>query len=121
LDPECDILVSQNSCFFQICQLVPLRCGVRDTAVAEDLDGASKIAYEGRQRRRVVTLAGQLIETSGTMSGGGNKPKGGRMRMGTAAPVVGMDAEESAAAVAEVGLYKLTHSLKAPWYQPLHI
>ena len=75
--------------------------GVRDTAVADDLDAASKIAYEGRQRRRVVTLAGQLIETSGTMSGGGNKPKGGRMRTGTAAPVVGMDAEESAAAVAE--------------------
>ena len=75
--------------------------GVRDTAVADDLDGASKIAYEGKQRRRVVTLAGQLIETSGTMSGGGNKPKGGRMRTGTAAPVVGMDAEESAAAVAE--------------------
>lgn len=76
--------------------------GVRDTAVADDLDGASKIAYEGRQRRRVVTLAGQLIETSGTMSGGGSRPKGGRMRTGTAAPVFGgADAEESAVAVAE--------------------
>ena len=50
--------------------------GVRDTAVADDLDGASKIAYEGKTRKRVVTLAGQLIETSGTMSGGGPSPGG---------------------------------------------
>ncbi len=75
--------------------------GVRDTAVADDLDAASKIAYEGKSgRKRVVTLAGQLIETSGTMSGGGSKPKGGRMRTGTAAPATADDAEESAAAVA---------------------
>lgn len=77
--------------------------GVRDTAVADDLDAASAIAYGGARRRRVVTLAGQLIETAGTMSGGGAKPKGGRMRVGDAASPPGAeeDAESSAAAVAE--------------------
>ena len=77
--------------------------GVRDTAVADDLDAASAIAYGGARRRRVVTLAGQLIETAGTMSGGGAKPKGGRMRVGDAVSPPGAeeDAESSAAAVAE--------------------
>jgi structural maintenance of chromosome 4 len=37
--------------------------GVRETAVADDLDTASKIAYEGRQRRRVVTLAGRGLHS----------------------------------------------------------
>ena len=46
---------------------------VRETAVAEDLDQAGRIAY-GAKRHRVVTLKGQVIETSGTMSGGGSKP-----------------------------------------------
>jgi hypothetical protein len=84
-----------NALHVQLYALARLLHGVRDTA--------SRIAYEGSQRRRVVTLAGQLIETSGTMSGGGNKPRGGRMCTGASAPVIGavMDAEESAAAVAE--------------------
>eukprot|EP00899_Mesostigma_viride_P022586 jgi/Mesvir1/3511/Mv11989-RA.2 len=53
---------------------------LKDTVVAAELDQASRIAY-GRDPRfkRVVTLDGQLIETSGTMSGGGGKPKGGKM------------------------------------------
>ena len=51
--------------------------GVRNTLVAKDLDQANRIAY-GKQRYRVVTLKGELIETSGTMSGGGSRPlKGG--------------------------------------------
>ena len=75
--------------------------GVRDTAVSDDLDSASKIAYDGDTRRRVVTLSGQLIETTGTMSGGGNKPKGGRMRVGNAAPVSDADAENNEAAIEE--------------------
>ena len=87
--------------------------GVRDTAVADDLDGASKIAYEGKTRKRVVTLAGQLIETSGTMSGGGAKPKGGRMRTGTAAPAPAGDeaaaAAEVAAAEKELKTASVTH------------
>ncbi|KAB0799073.1 hypothetical protein PPYR_06953 [Photinus pyralis] len=51
---------------------------LRDTLVANDLDQASRIAY-GKQRYRVVTLTGQLIETTGTMSGGGKTVSRGRM------------------------------------------
>jgi len=45
---------------------------LRDTLVANDLEQANRIAF-GKQRFRVVTLEGQLIDKSGTMSGGGNK------------------------------------------------
>lgn len=51
---------------------------LRDTLVAKDLDQASRIAY-GEQRYRVVTLGGQIIETTGTMSGGGKTVSRGRM------------------------------------------
>ncbi|XP_066152945.1 structural maintenance of chromosomes protein 4 isoform X2 [Euwallacea fornicatus] len=51
---------------------------LRDTLVAEDLEQASRIAY-GTRRYRVVTLKGDLIETSGTMSGGGKRVLRGRM------------------------------------------
>lgn len=53
---------------------------LRNTLVATNLDQASKIAYGGQQRHRVVTLKGEIIEVQGTMSGGGNPLKG---RMGT--------------------------------------
>lgn len=46
-----------------------------DTLVAKDVDQASRIAY-GARRFRVVTLDGVLIDTSGTMSGGGQKARG---------------------------------------------
>ncbi|PKI84799.1 hypothetical protein MVES_000865 [Malassezia vespertilionis] len=49
-----------------------------DTLVARDLQQASRIAY-GKRRWRVVTEDGQLIDKSGTMSGGGAKPKQGLM------------------------------------------
>lgn len=52
--------------------------GVHNTLVANDLEQANRIAY-GARRWRVVTLAGQLIDTSGTMSGGGSKPMKGLM------------------------------------------
>lgn len=51
---------------------------LRDTLVATDLDQANRIAY-GAKRWRVVTLAGQMFETSGTMSGGGSQPQRGGM------------------------------------------
>ncbi|ENN71991.1 hypothetical protein YQE_11282, partial [Dendroctonus ponderosae] len=51
---------------------------LRDTLVAKDLEQASRIAY-GARRYRVVTLNGDLIETSGTMSGGGTRVSRGRM------------------------------------------
>ncbi len=53
---------------------------LHDTLVAKDLDEATRIAYTGETRHRVVTLEGQLIDTSGTMSGGGNKVASGGMK-----------------------------------------
>ncbi|KAF5748995.1 structural maintenance of chromosomes protein 4 [Tripterygium wilfordii] len=51
-----------------------------NTVVAKDLDQAARIAYgNNHEFRRVVTLDGSLFEKSGTMSGGGNKPRGGKM------------------------------------------
>ena len=52
---------------------------IRDTIVAENLDQANRIAFRGQRRWRVVTLAGQLIDSSGTMSGGGNHVARGGM------------------------------------------
>lgn len=50
---------------------------LQNTLVANDLDQANRIAY-GARRWRVVTLDGQLIDLSGTMSGGGTRvAKGG--------------------------------------------
>ncbi|KAG0697734.1 RecF/RecN/SMC N terminal domain-containing protein [Suillus ampliporus] len=53
--------------------------GVGNTLVAENLDQANRIAFGGSRRWRVVTLAGQLIDSSGTMSGGGNHVSRGGM------------------------------------------
>lgn len=47
-----------------------------DTLVAKDIDQANRIAY-GKKRWRVVTLAGEMFETSGTMGGGGKPMRGG--------------------------------------------
>jgi structural maintenance of chromosome 4 len=51
---------------------------LQNTLVAQDLAQANRIAY-GARRWRVVTLEGQLIDKSGTMSGGGNTVKKGLM------------------------------------------
>jgi structural maintenance of chromosome 4 len=73
--------------------------------VANNLDQASRIAYNKQRDARfgkVVTLAGQLIADSGAMTGGGGRPRGGRMRTGSAAPTgVAADAK---AAEKELGL-----------------
>lgn len=52
---------------------------LRNTLVANDLDQATRIAY-GQTRNRVVTLKGEIVEVTGTMSGGGQPSKG---RMGS--------------------------------------
>nr|XP_050846210.1 structural maintenance of chromosomes protein 4 [Vespula vulgaris] len=52
--------------------------GLQDTLAADNLDQATRIAY-GQRRYRVVTLKGELIEISGTMSGGGRTVFRGRM------------------------------------------
>ncbi|SPN99212.1 probable SMC4 - Stable Maintenance of Chromosomes [Cephalotrichum gorgonifer] len=51
---------------------------LQDTLVADDLAQANRIAY-GARRWRVVTLDGELIDKSGTMSGGGSTVKRGLM------------------------------------------
>lgn len=51
---------------------------LQDTLVADELNQGSRIAY-GAVKYRVVTLRGELIEKSGTMSGGGQRQASGRM------------------------------------------
>ncbi|MCJ1444818.1 MAG: hypothetical protein MMC23_005321 [Stictis urceolatum] len=58
-----------RSAFFSVLQ---------NTLVANDLEQANRIAY-GARRWRVVTLDGQLIDVSGTMSGGGSRVVKGAM------------------------------------------
>lgn len=65
--------------------------GVGNTLVANDLEQANRIAFGGNRRWRVVTLSGQLIDTSGTMSGGGTKVTKGGMSSKLAADSVGPD------------------------------
>lgn len=65
--------------------------GVHNTLVADDLEQANRIAFGGPRRWRVVTLAGQLIDASGTMSGGGNSVNRGGMSSKFAADTVSPD------------------------------
>lgn len=60
---------------------------VGNTLVADNLEQANRIAY-GAKRWRVVTLTGQLIDTSGTMSGGGSHVSRGAMSSKLAADSV---------------------------------
>merc|ERR1719428_1784086 len=53
---------------------------LQHTLVANDLDHASRVAYQGKKTWRVVTLQGQLIDASGTMSGGGQQVASGGMK-----------------------------------------
>ncbi|KFP96952.1 SMC4 protein, partial [Haliaeetus albicilla] len=52
---------------------------LRDTLVANNLEEATRIAFRKEKRWRVVTLQGQIIEQSGTMTGGGGRVMKGRM------------------------------------------
>ena len=54
---------------------------VAHTLVAPDLETATRWAYDFSKRWRVVTLDGKLIETAGTMSGGGKNVRRGGMRL----------------------------------------
>lgn len=59
---------------------------LQNTLVAGDLQQANRIAY-GAKRWRVVTLDGQLIDKSGTMSGGGTRVAKGGMSSKIAADI----------------------------------
>ncbi|XP_048361972.1 structural maintenance of chromosomes protein 4 [Sphaerodactylus townsendi] len=50
-----------------------------DTLIANNLDQATRVAFQKDRRWRVVTLQGQIIEPSGTMTGGGRQVLKGRM------------------------------------------
>ncbi|NXC47693.1 SMC4 protein, partial [Penelope pileata] len=52
---------------------------LRDTLVADNLEDATRLAFQRDKRWRVVTLKGELIEQSGTMTGGGGRVMKGRM------------------------------------------
>ena len=68
----------------QVCNpaLLPaLYLAVGNTLVAPDLETATRWAYDYSKRWRVVTVDGKLIETSGTMAGGGNSVRTGGMRL----------------------------------------
>ncbi|XP_048397870.1 structural maintenance of chromosomes protein 4 isoform X2 [Stegostoma tigrinum] len=52
---------------------------LRDTLVAKDLEQATRVAFQKDKRWRVVTIEGQIIEQSGTMTGGGGRVMKGRM------------------------------------------
>ncbi|PON67311.1 Structural maintenance of chromosomes protein [Trema orientale] len=81
-----------------------------NTIVAKDLDQATRIAYSGNKEfRRVVTLDGALFEKSGTMSGGGSKPRGGKM--GTSIRATSVSTE--AVANAEKELSTMVEKLKS--------
>lgn len=57
-------------------------CAMGNTMVTNTLDNAVKLAYVGdRAVYRMVTLDGNLIDTSGAMSGGGKQVKSGSMRL----------------------------------------
>ena len=49
-----------------------------DTIYADDMRQAQRIAF-GAKRFRVVTANGEMIETTGVMSGGGSNPIRGKM------------------------------------------
>ncbi|KAH3669465.1 hypothetical protein OGAPHI_001586 [Ogataea philodendri] len=55
-----------------------------NTLVSRNLQEANKVAF-GAKRWRVVTLDGKLVDTSGTLSGGGNRMFRGAMRLKSAA------------------------------------
>uniref|UniRef100_H3AP89 Structural maintenance of chromosomes protein 4 n=1 Tax=Latimeria chalumnae TaxID=7897 RepID=H3AP89_LATCH len=67
---------------------------LRDTLVANNLEQATRVAFQKNQRWRVVTLQGQIIEQSGTMTGGGGKVMKGRMRSSVVTEVTQEDVDK---------------------------
>ena len=89
--------------------------GLFDTLVADDMSQAQRIGY-GKRRWRVVTLAGQLIDPSGTMSGGGARVARGGMSSRFAADKVAPEVVaqyEKETVRAEEDLTKLQFEKKA--------
>lgn len=68
---------------------------LRETLVATDLNQGTRIAY-GATRYKVVTLRGDVIETSGTMSGGGKSVMRNRMGREVATRTSGVEHKSDA-------------------------
>lgn len=85
---------------------------LRDTVVARNMDRAAEIAYApGSHLKKVVTLKGELISESGTMTGGGGKPRRGKMCLGSGPPAGAAVADGKEAAVLEQDVAKLQKAL----------
>ncbi|EJD76188.1 SMC family domain-containing protein [Loa loa] len=52
---------------------------LRDTLIADDITAATRIGMGSKKRYRVVTLKGEVVETSGSMTGGGRSERRGRI------------------------------------------
>lgn len=65
-----------------------------DTLVASNLNEARSVAYGKSKRFRVVTLDGKVVDTSGTMSGGGNYLARGGMKLSSSATSDSFDYSE---------------------------
>ena len=76
---------------------------VSNTLVAPDLETATRWAYDFSKRWRVVTLDGALIESTGTMAGGGKQVRRGGMRI-SVSPVELMRLGENYLLVALISL-----------------
>ena len=83
---------------------------LRNTLVADNLEQATRIGY-GRMRFRIVTLKGELIEPSGTMSGGGNRCSRGRMGRNVTTDTSGTELSAKDIAQMEQRLQQLTERL----------
>lgn len=71
---------------------------LRDTLVADTLDAATREAFKPTRRTRVVTLAGELVEPSGAMSGGGSGAPRFRLGGGGGGGGAGGSAEDASPA-----------------------
>ncbi|EEB05847.2 condensin complex subunit Cut3 [Schizosaccharomyces japonicus yFS275] len=83
---------------------------LQNTLVANDLEQANRLAY-GAKRWRVVTLEGQVIDKSGTMTGGGNRVFRGGMSSKLSADYSSqtLQIQESEKSKIEAEFNELTH------------
>jgi len=84
---------------------------LHDTLVARDLAQANRIAF-GACRWRVVTLVGELVDPSGTMSGGGAKPRGSGMGSKLAPDAVPPDVLQEYEQDSEAAAAQLTEAME---------
>ncbi|KAK9984797.1 hypothetical protein SO802_034322 [Lithocarpus litseifolius] len=92
--PGLDYIVVETTGAAQACVELLRR---ENLGVATFMILATRIAYSGNKEfRRVVTLDGALFETSGTISGGGSKPRGGKMGISIRASSVSGEAVANA-------------------------